>query len=119
MALTMPLWRPHIKDLVCVFVHKDPIKNSISLAANGKKSSHTRALLQSAALCSAPVSTAPLMLPAFSSCIRLMSQQVPDRTCTPRDAPAYRPAAPCLHSSGRGTHTSALDSPMVKLRSML
>lgn len=42
MALTMPLWRPHIKDLVCVFVHKDPIKNSISLAANGKKSSHTR-----------------------------------------------------------------------------
>jgi hypothetical protein len=41
MALTMPLWRHHIKNLVCVFVHKDPIKNSISLASNGKKSSQT------------------------------------------------------------------------------
>lgn len=41
MALAMPLWRPLIPDLVCVIVHKDPIKNSISLASNGKKSSQS------------------------------------------------------------------------------
>lgn len=41
MALVMPLWKQHLKDLVCVFVHKDPVKNALSLAANGKKSSQT------------------------------------------------------------------------------
>jgi hypothetical protein len=41
MALLMPLWRPHIPNLVCVLVYKDPVKNSISLATNGKKSSRT------------------------------------------------------------------------------
>lgn len=39
MALAMPLWRKHIPNLVCIIVHKDPIKNSMSLASNGKKSS--------------------------------------------------------------------------------
>ena len=43
MALVMPLWRKHIHDLVCVFVHKDPIKNSISLASNPGKSNPTGA----------------------------------------------------------------------------
>lgn len=43
MALVMPLWQPYLKDLVCVFVHKDPVKNSISLASNSKKSSQTGA----------------------------------------------------------------------------
>jgi hypothetical protein len=43
MALAMPLWRPLIPHPVCVFVHKDPIKNAISLAANGKKSSQSSA----------------------------------------------------------------------------
>ena len=46
MALLMPQWRPLIKDLVCVFVHKDPIKNAVSLASNGKKSSQSGVLKQ-------------------------------------------------------------------------
>jgi hypothetical protein len=43
MALTMPLWRRYIPSLVCVYVHKSPIANSISLASNGKKSSQSGA----------------------------------------------------------------------------
>lgn len=43
MALAMPLWRPLIGTPICVLVHKDPIKNALSLAANGKKSSQSGA----------------------------------------------------------------------------
>ena len=43
MALTMPLWQPLLAQQVCVFVVKDPVKNAMSLAANGKKSSESSA----------------------------------------------------------------------------
>lgn len=41
MALVMPLWRPYIGTPVCVFVHKDPVKTSMSLASNMKKSAQS------------------------------------------------------------------------------
>ena len=39
MGLLLSLWKPHMPEMVCLIVLKDPVRNAISLARNVRKSS--------------------------------------------------------------------------------
>lgn len=43
MGLLLSLWKPHMPEMVCLLVLRDPVRNAVSLARNEKKSSKTGA----------------------------------------------------------------------------